>query len=74
MPATALGARSNIVTSAGGSCDAFWTRTPVSILPPRSPSSATIALLIDCDPPDATAQPCRWPAAMMPIPMAEVIG
>ena len=29
---------------------------------------------IDCDPPSATGQPCRWPAAMMPIPIADVIG
>ncbi len=36
MPATASGARSNIVTSAGGSCDAVSIRVPVSILPPRS--------------------------------------
>jgi hypothetical protein len=43
-------------------------------LPPKSPNSVTIALVIDCDPPAATAQPCRWPAAMMPVPMAEVIG
>ena len=37
--ATASGARSNIATSAGGSCAADSMRTPVSILPPSSPSS-----------------------------------
>jgi hypothetical protein len=43
-------------------------------LQPKSPSSVTIASVIDCDPPAATAQPCRWPAEMIPIPIAEVIG
>ena len=29
---------------------------------------------IDCDPPAATAHPWRWPAVMMPNPMADVMG
>ena len=74
MPATASGARSNIVTSAGGSCEAVSIRVPVSILPPRSASSAASALVIDCEPPAATGHPWRWPAVMMPSPIAEVIG
>jgi hypothetical protein len=50
------------------------TRTPVSILPPRSPSSAASAAVIDRDPPAATGQPYRWPTVMMPSPIAEVSG
>ena len=74
MPATASGARSNIVTSAGGNCEAVSIRVPVSILPPRSDSSAASALVIDCDPPAATGHPWRCPAVRMPKPIADVIG
>ena len=74
MLATASGARSNIVTSAGGKCEAVSIRLPVSILPPRSDSSAASALVIDCDPPAATGHPWRCPAVRMPKPIAEVIG
>ena len=42
--------------------------TPVSILPPRSASSAASASVIDRDPPSATGHPWRWPAARMPMP------
>src|SRR6478752_977807 len=59
MRATASGARSNIVTSAGGNCEAVSIRVPVSILPPRSESSAANALVIDCEPPAATGHPWR---------------
>src|SRR5882757_9533921 len=67
MSAIAPGARSNIVTSVRGNCDAVSIRTPFSILPPRSPSTPAKALVIDCEPPAATGQPKRCPAAMMPI-------
>ena len=50
------------------------TRVPVSILPPRSVSSAASAAVIDPDPPAATGQPQRCPAVMMPAPIAEVSG
>ena len=50
------------------------TRTPVSILPPRSASSAASASVIDREPPSATGHPCRWPAVMMPSPIADVSG
>jgi hypothetical protein len=53
----ASGARSNIVTSAGGSWLAASMRAPVSIWPPRSANSAAIALVIDCEPPAATGHP-----------------
>ena len=72
--ATAAGARSNNVTSAAGSWDATLIGVPVSILPPRSVSSAASAAVIDPDPPAATGQPQRWPAVMMPAPIAEVSG
>ncbi len=49
-------------------------RVPVSILPPRSASSAAIASVIECEPPAATAHPWRCPAVRMPRPIAEVIG
>ncbi len=74
MPAIAPGARSNSVTSAGGSSDEAATRTPVSILPPRSSSTAASAAVIEPEPPTATGQPYRWPAVMMPSPIAEVSG
>jgi hypothetical protein len=50
------------------------TRVPVSILPPRSVSSAASAAVIDPEPPAATGQPQRCPAVMMPTPIAEVSG
>jgi hypothetical protein len=53
----ASGARSNIVTSAGGSWLAASMRAPVSTLPPRSANSAAIALVIDREPPAATGHP-----------------
>jgi hypothetical protein len=66
--------RSNSVTSAGGNCAAELMRTPVSTAPPNSASTAISASTIDCDPPAATGQPWRWPAVMMPSPIADVIG
>jgi hypothetical protein len=30
--------------------------------------------MIEREPPAATGQPWRWPAVMMPSPIAEVIG
>jgi len=38
-----------MVTSAGGSCDGTPMRVPVSILPPRSSSSAASALVMDAE-------------------------
>ncbi len=52
-----------MVASAGGSWEAAWMGTPVSILPPRSVSIAASAVVIDADPPSATGQPWRRPAS-----------
>ena len=74
MSATAPGAGSNTTVPAPVSSDNDLTRTPVSIFPPCSRSTAARASVIEREPPRATAHPNRCPAQTSAIPTAELMA
>ncbi len=74
MSATAGGARSKTTASASGSSASDFTVTPVSIFPPYSASAPASAVVIEAEPPFATAQPNAWQAQIRAVPTDELIG